>query len=127
MFILKYMGSILKVEVPSEISIAADGGVQVHPLAVKRTEEIQDPMLAQIASAVGEAAASLDVDRRGRKPDPNSLLQRVFALCNKLRAEGEEDFYAIRAKAHVILSGEKSGKTINQYCYLWRSKQEDAA
>lgn len=87
MFVLKFMGSVLKVEQDSEINIGLDG-VRVTPLS-SIPQRIKDPMLDAISSAVGEAAEShLMQERRGMKPNPESTMQRVFAFVAKLKSEG---------------------------------------
>jgi hypothetical protein len=125
MFVLKFQGSVLKVEQDSEISIGLDG-VKVTPLAVQ-PKRIKDPMLDAISSAVGEAAeAHLKDGRRGAKPNPESTMQKVLAYCNKLNALGQ-DFNSIRAQVEKTFAGEKPIKTIQQYFYVWRAAQTKAA
>jgi hypothetical protein len=114
MFVLKFQGSVLKVEQDSEISIGLDG-VKVTPLAVQ-PKRIKDPMLDAISSAVGEAAeAHLKQDGRGRKVDPNSTMSRVFAYVAKLKSEGV-DKSVINQRARKEFSQVPS-QTLASYLY----------
>ena len=85
MFVLKYLGSILQVQEPSTITITPTG-VEVTPLESKVLKQMlsheQVSELDKIGNALevaGLLRPSNNKGKPGRKPDPNSVRQRVFA------------------------------------------------
>ena len=117
MFILKYQGSILKVEQASEINITTDG-VKVTLLG-ETTPKIKNPKLEQIASDIGKKImGQMDLPMRGPKKDPNSTQQRVFATCSKLLSEGFEPS-EIRREVLERFPGRNQG-SLNGYFYTWK-------
>jgi hypothetical protein len=97
MFVLRYLGSILKVEQPSEIVIS-DAGVKVTPLEEStlpvgyvsrplptgpRFPKQVDPQLEANALALGEAVVA-ELPKRGKVKDPNSLHSLVHLFVGNL-------------------------------------------
>jgi hypothetical protein len=96
MFVLRYLGSILKVEQPSEI-IISESGVKVNPLTeepprlVTNTRPLPTgprfpkatPQLEASALAIGEAVVEA-MPKRGKVKDPNSLHSLVHLFVGNL-------------------------------------------
>lgn len=85
MFIVKYLGSVVQVQEPSTITITPVG-VEVTPLESKVLKQMlsheQVSELDKIGSALevaGLLRPSSNGSKPGRKPNPNSVRQRVFA------------------------------------------------
>lgn len=112
MFVLRYLGSILKVEQPSEIVIS-DAGVKVTPLEEStlpvgyvprplptgpRFPKQVDPQLEAKALALGEAVVA-ELPKRGKVKDPDSLWSRLESFLKENADMSQPAFYrAARAK-----------------------------
>jgi hypothetical protein len=89
MFVLKYMGSVVNVQEPSTITITPTG-VEVSPLESKVLKQMlshgQVSQLDKVGNALevaGLLRPSSNGSNTGRKPDPKSARQRVFAAVGK--------------------------------------------
>lgn len=123
----KLIGQVMEVEVdqPSRISIK-DGMILVIPLShvapKSKLTPIQENLCLDIGEQVMKEVPRLSV---GRKPNPESALGKVKAMCSQLQAEGMSD-YLIRSKMVEKLKGFKSDKTLTTYFYVWRAAQKAA-
>lgn len=80
MFVIKYLGSTVNIMQPSTITVTPTG-VEVTPLEARIMSALK-PVEVKHLDALGEAlevAGVLSGHKRGRKVDPNSVRQRVFA------------------------------------------------
>lgn len=96
MFVLVYMGNVIKVDRESEINIS-EGKVQVSHLKQWRTDagvnapaSVPSQDDAVIEGRGAHFMEAMPVSKRGRKADPNSSLQRVWGTIRTFLKDQEE-------------------------------------